>query len=196
MKIFTQRLEQPTAEQTAILATQQQNGQYLQLDFDTRQRSRFRANLQNGEAIGIDLPRTGTLKDGDVVQNASGDMIQIFAKPQTLTKVTADNAFELMRGAYHLGNRHVPLMLVEQGQAQYALYFEPDYVLADMLVKLGLTVSEVEHAFEPETGAYGHSHSHAHGQGHGHGHGYDNRLSHADTQSAIVGDLTKATFFS
>mgnify|MGYP003455313524 FL=1 len=114
-------------------------------------------------------------------------MIQIFFLLQTLTKVTADNAFELMRGAYHLGNRHVPLMLVEQGQAQYALYFEPDYVLADMLVKLGLTVSEVAHAFEPETGAYGHG---------GHSHGHDNRLSHADTQSTIVGDLTKATFFS
>lgn len=185
MKIFTQRLEQPTAEQTAILATQQQNGQFLQLDFDTRQRSRFRATLQNGEAIGIDLPRTGTLKNGDVVQNASGDMIQIFAKPQTLTKVTADNAFELMRGAYHLGNRHVPLMLVEHDN-DYALYFEPDYVLADMLVKLGLTVSEAAHAFEPETGAYGHG---------GHSHGHDNRLSHTDTQSTIVGDLTKATFF-
>lgn len=186
MKIFTQRLEQPTAEQTAILATQQQNGQFLQLDFDTRQRSRFRATLQNGEAVGIDLPRTGTLKDGDVVQNDTGDLVQIFAKPQTLTKVTADNAFELMRGAYHLGNRHVPLMLVQHDN-DYALYFEPDYVLADMLVKLGLTVSEVEHAFEPETGAYGHG---------GHSHGHDNRLSHADTQSAIVGDLTKATFFS
>ncbi|VXB59267.1 Urease accessory protein UreE [Enhydrobacter sp. AX1] len=190
MKIYNQRVQQLTDQQQADLVNQQANGQFLQLDFDTRQRSRFRATLQNGEAVGIDLPRTGTLKDGDVVQNASGDIIQIFAKPQTLTKVTADNAFELMRGAYHLGNRHVPLMLVEQGQAQHALYFEPDYVLADMLVKLGLTVSEVEHAFEPETGAYGHSHSHAHG------HGHDNRLSHADTQSAIVGDLTKATFFS
>ena len=188
MKIYNQRVQQLTDQQQADLVNQQANGQFLQLDFDTRQRSRFRATLQNGEAVGIDLPRTGTLKDGDVVQNASGDIIQIFAKPQTLTKVTADNAFELMRGAYHLGNRHVPLMLVEQGQAQYALYFEPDYVLADMLVKLGLTVSEVEHAFEPETGAYGHSHAH--------GHGHDNRLSHADTQSTIVGDLTKATFFS
>lgn len=192
MKIYNQRVQQLTDQQQTDLVNQQANGQFLQLDFDTRQRSRFRANLQNGEAIGIDLPRTGTLKNGDVVQNASGDMIQIFAKPQTLTKVTADNAFELMRGAYHLGNRHVPLMLVEQGQAQHALYFEPDYVLADMLVKLGLTVSEVEHAFEPETGAYGHSHSHSHA----HGHGHDNRLSHADTQSTIVGDLTKATFFS
>ena len=77
-------------------------------------------------------------------------------------------------------------MLVQHDN-DYALYFEPDYVLADMLVKLGLTVSEVEHAFEPETGAYGHG---------GHSHGHDNRLSHADTQSTIVGDLTKATFFS
>jgi len=192
MKIYNQRVQLLTHQQQTDLVNQQANGQFLQLDFDTRQRSRFRATLQNGEAVGIDLPRTGTLKDGDVVQNASGDIIQIFAKPQTLTKVTADNAFELMRGAYHLGNRHVPLMLVEQGQAQHALYFEPDYVLADMLVKLGLTVSEVEHAFEPETGAYGHSHSHSHA----HGHGHDNRLSHADTQSTIVGDLTKATFFS
>ena len=190
MKIYNKRINPSDLTQNQIekLKHQKEKGNYLQIDFDTRQRSRFRANLQNGEAIGIDLPRTGTLKDGDVVQNESGDMIQIFAKPQTLTKVTADNAFELMRGAYHLGNRHVPLMLVEQGQAQYALYFEPDYVLADMLVKLGLTVSEVAHAFEPETGAYGHSHAH--------GHGHDNRLSHADTQSTIVGDLTKATFFS
>lgn len=181
MKIFTQRLEQPlTAEQSKVLNEQRANGHYLQLDFDTRQRSRFRATLQNGEAVGIDLPRTGTLKDGDVVQNDTGELVQIFAKPQTLTKVTADNAFELMRGAYHLGNRHVPLMLVEHNN-DYALYFEPDYVLADMLVKLGLMVAEVEHAFEPETGAYGHGHSH------------DNRLSHTDSQT--VGDLTRATFF-
>lgn len=186
MKIFNERIDNLTNAHQAILLTQKQNGQYLQLDFDTRQRSRFRATLQNGEAVGVDLPRTGTLKDGDVVQNDTGDMVQIFAKPQTLTKVTADNAFELMRGAYHLGNRHVPLMLVEQ-ENDYALYFEPDYVLVDMLVKLGLTVVEVEHAFEPETGAYGHGHSH--------GHGHDNRLSHADSQRQAIGDLTKATFF-
>lgn len=185
MKIFNKRIESLTNEHQAILLTQKQHGQYLQLDFDTRQRSRFRATLQNGEAVGVDLPRTGTLKDGDVVQNELGEMVQIFAKPQTLTKVTADNAFELMRGAYHLGNRHVPLMLVQHDKDDYALYFEPDYVLADMLVKLGLNVSDVEHAFEPETGAYGHGHSH----------GHEHRLSHAGTQSQTVGDLTKATFF-
>lgn len=186
MKIYNNRINPSDLAQNQIelLKNQQANGEYLQLDFDTRQRSRFRATLQNGEAVGIDLPRTGTLKDGDVVQNDTGELVQIFAKPQTLTKVTADNAFELMRGAYHLGNRHVPLMLVQHDN-DYVLYFEPDYVLADMLVKLGLTVSEVAHAFEPETGAYGH----------GHAHGHDNRLSYTETQSQAVGDLTQATFF-
>ncbi|MBP6342055.1 MAG: urease accessory protein UreE, partial [Moraxella sp.] len=105
MKIYNKRINPSDLTQNQIekLKHQKEKGNYLQIDFDTRQRSRFRATLQNGEAVGIDLPRTGTLKDGDVVQNESGDMIQIFAKPQTLTKVTADNAFELMRGAYHLG---------------------------------------------------------------------------------------------
>lgn len=187
MQIYNKRISQTDLTQNQIekLKRQKEEGNYLQLDFDTRQRSRFRATLQTGETVGIDLPRTGTLKDGDVVQNDTGELVQIFAKPQILTKVTADNAFELMRGAYHLGNRHVPLMLVQHGENDYALYFEPDYVLADMLVKLGLTVSEVKHAFEPETGAYGH----------GHAHGHDNHLSYTETQSQAVGDLTNATFF-
>ena len=128
MKIYNKRINPSDLTQNQIekLKHQKEKGNYLQIDFDTRQRSRFRATLQNGEALGIDLPRTGTLKDGDVVQNESGDMIQIFAKPQTLTKVTADNAFELMRGAYHLGNRHVPMMPDAQREAQDALYIEPD----------------------------------------------------------------------
>lgn len=190
MQIYNERINQSDLTQNQIekLTAQKLNGHYLQLDFDTRQRSRFRATMQNGEAVGIDLPRTGTLKDGDVVKNASGELLQIFAKPQTLTKVTADNAFELMRGAYHLGNRHVPLMLVQHEQEEYALYFEPDYVLADMLIKLGLNVSKIEYAFEPETGAYGH--------GHNHSHSHDNRLNYTKTKSQMVGDLTKATFFN
>ena len=60
MKIYNQRVQLLTHQQQTDLVNQQANGQYLQLDFDTRQRSRFRATLQNGEAVGIDLPRTGT----------------------------------------------------------------------------------------------------------------------------------------
>ena len=78
-------------------------------------------------------------------------------------QVTAQSEFELLKAAYHLGNRHVPLMLTPE-----ALYFEPDHVLAEMVVGLGLTVHEVEHPFEPESGAYAQ---------HGHEHRHDNRLS-------------------
>lgn len=168
MQIFNQRLTNPTPQQQQTLQNQQNNGQFLQLDFDTRQRSRFRATCQNNEVVGVDLPRTGTLKDGDIIANEQGEILQIFSAKQTLTQVTADSEFELMKGAYHLGNRHVPLMITQDNlgeNRESALYFEPDYVLAEMLVNMGLTVTEVQAPFEPETGAYhshgGHSHSHA-----------------------------------
>jgi urease accessory protein len=86
----------------------------------------------------------------------------------------ADQAFDLMRAAYHLGNRHVPIELRPDH-----LKIEPDHVLADMLRDMHLTVVEVSEGFEPEGGAYGghggHGPAHGHAQGghdqeHGHGH--------------------------
>ena len=62
------------------------------------------------------------------------------AKPERLMQVTAPTAFDLLKAAYHLGNRHVPLMLTPT-----ALYFEPDHVLAEMVMGLGLTVAEIDH---------------------------------------------------
>ena len=71
-------------------------------------------------------------------------------------KVEAPSSFDLLKAAYHLGNRHVPLMLTPT-----ALYFEPDHVLAEMVEGLGLRVDEVNHPFEPESGAYAqHNHDH------------------------------------
>ena len=69
-------------------------------------------------------------------------------------QVSTANPFDLLKAAYHLGNRHVPLMLTPT-----ALYFEPDHVLAEMVEGLGLTVQTVDHPFEPESGAYA-QHSH------------------------------------
>ena len=81
--------------------------------------------------------------------------------------------FDLMRAAYHLGNRHVPIEL----QADH-LKIEPDHVLAELMRNMHMTVTEVQEPFEPEGGAYGdnammghdHGHGHAHGHAHGHGH--------------------------
>lgn len=147
MKIYTQRLE-----------TIQHNSSFeiVELTFDTRQKSRFRATLNSGIDIGADLPRTGILRSGSFIATEQGDILRIDAKPERLMQVIAQSDFDLVKAAYHLGNRHVSLMLTPS-----ALYFEPDHVLAEMVTGLGLTVAEIEHPFEPESGAYAqHSHEH------------------------------------
>lgn len=147
MKIYTQRLDNIAVEQPFDV---------VELSFDTRQKSRFRATLNNGTDIGADLPRTGILRSGSFIATSSGEILRVDAKAERLMCVTAPTQFDLLKAAYHLGNRHVPLML-----SPTALYFEPDHVLAEMVEGLGLAVNEVEHPFEPESGAYAqHSHDH------------------------------------
>lgn len=147
MKIYTQRLDEISSDQTF---------ETVELNFDTRQKSRFRATLKDGTDIGADLPRTGILRSGSFIATHDGDILRVDAKPERLMQITAKTDFELLKAAYHLGNRHVPLMLTP-----YALYFEPDHVLAEMVEGLGLVVKEVEHMFEPESGAYAqHAHDH------------------------------------
>ncbi|AIL74951.1 urease accessory protein UreE [Acinetobacter baumannii] len=147
MKIYTQRLEDISPEQAF---------ETVELTFDTRQKSRFRAALASGVDIGADLPRTGILRSGSYIATQEGDVLRVDAKPERLMKVTAQTEFDLLKAAYHLGNRHVPLMLTPT-----ALYFEPDHVLAEMVEGLGLVVTETDHPFEPESGAYAqHSHDH------------------------------------
>lgn len=147
MKIYTQRLEDISPDQAF---------ETVELTFDTRQKSRFRAALASGVDIGADLPRSGILRSGSYIATQEGDVLRVDAKPERLMQVTAQTDFDLLKAAYHLGNRHVPLMLTPT-----ALYFEPDHVLADMVEGLGLTVSETNHPFEPESGAYAqHSHDH------------------------------------
>ncbi len=147
MKIYTQRLEDISPDQAF---------ETVELTFDTRQKSRFRTALASGVDIGADLPRTGILRSGSYIATQEGDVLRVDAKPERLMQVTAQTEFDLLKAAYHLGNRHVPLMLTPT-----ALYFEPDHVLAEMVEGLGLAVTETDHPFEPESGAYAqHSHDH------------------------------------
>ena len=147
MKIYTQRIEQISDEH---------HFETVELSFDTRQKSRFRATLNSGTDIGADLPRTGILRSGSFIATEQGELLRVDAKAEQLMRVTAQTEFDLLKAAYHLGNRHVPLMLTPT-----ALYFEPDHVLAEMVQGLGLSVDQVNHPFEPESGAYAqHAHDH------------------------------------
>jgi len=103
----------------------------------------------------------------------------VVAAPQSVLKITHcsnhGSPYDLIRAAYHLGNRHVPIELKPDH-----LKIEPDHVLADMLRAMHLIVNAVDEPFEPENGAYAtgghhgghsHGHDHAHGDDHGHVHG-------------------------
>jgi urease accessory protein len=97
--------------------------------------------------------RGKVLQDGDILLiEETGKTVQIFAKPEpVMTAITSDITL-LLRSAYHLGNRHVPVEITIDW-----LRFQPDPVLKDMLEKMGLAVSEENVPFHPEAGAY-HSH--------------------------------------
>ncbi len=147
----------------------------VELDWDIRQKSRFDATDSTGRQLGIFLPRGTVARGGDVLVAHDGSLIKVWAAPQSVLKITAcpdhGTPFDLIRAAYHLGNRHVPIELKPDH-----LKIEPDHVLADMLRAMHLIVTEVTEPFEPENGAYatgGHFGGHHHGHEHDHDHSHD-----------------------
>ncbi|MFM1981193.1 MAG: urease accessory protein UreE [Pseudomonadota bacterium] len=160
----------------------------VELDWDVRQKSRFDATDSQGRKLGIFLPRGTVVRGGDVLVAEDGSLIHVHAAPQSVLKITHcsndGTPYDLIRAAYHLGNRHVPIELKPDH-----LKIEPDHVLADMLRAMHLIVNAVNEAFEPENGAYatgGHHGGHSHGYDHGHehsDHGY--RHDHAATLGGI-----------
>ncbi len=154
----------------------------IELDWDTRARSRFDATDSSGRALGVLLPRGSQLRGGDVLLAVDGSLVRVVAAAQPVMVVrhcpSHGSAFDLLRAAYHLGNRHVALEL----QPDH-LKLEPDPVLADMLRAMHLLVHDESGPFEPEGGAYGggHGHGHAPGEGHAHddGHGHAHHHGHA-----------------
>lgn len=137
----------------------------VELDWDVRQKSRFDATDSTGRHLGVFLSRGTVVRGGDVLVAEDGTLIVVKAAPQPVLEVRPCAAhgspFDLVRAAYHLGNRHVPLAL-----APDRLTLEPDHVLADMLRQMHLVVTETQAPFEPEGGAYS-AGSHNH---HGHDH--------------------------
>ena len=142
----------------------------ITLDWDTRQKSRFDATDSTGRQLGVFLPRGTVVRGGDMLVAEDGSLVRVEAAPQNVLHISAcaehGSPFDLMRAAYHLGNRHVPIEL----QPDH-LKIEPDHVLADMLRQMHLIVNEVREPFEPESGAYAQG-GHGHGHGHSHGHGH------------------------
>jgi urease accessory protein len=144
-----------------------QRASSVELDWDVRQKSRFEATDSAGRHLGVFLPRGSVVRGGDVLVAEDGTLVVVHAAAQPVLVVspcaTHGSAFDLVRAAYHLGNRHVALELRPDH-----LKLEPDHVLADLLRQMHLTVTDAQAAFEPESGAYGATGAHA-----SHGHAQD-----------------------
>jgi urease accessory protein len=127
----------------------------LVLPFEKRQKSRLRTRLSNGEEAGVFLERGEVLRDGDLLAAEDGRVVRVRAQPEPVIDILCDTSRQLVRVAYHLGNRHVPLQIGEGW-----LRIAADEVLRKMAEGLGAVVVAREAPFEPEPGAYAADHRH------------------------------------
>lgn len=135
------------------------------LDYDGRHRRRIVLTGASGAEYLLDLAEATHLKDGDGLQLPAGGIVQVVARPEPLLEITARSPADLIRLAWHIGNRHLAAQVFAD-----RILIRRDHVIAHMLEHQGAQVREVEAAFDPEGGAY---HDHHEGQGHeGHGHAH------------------------
>jgi len=130
------------------------------LDHDERHRRRLRLTGEGGLAFLLDLPEAARLRHGQGLALESGGWVAVVAKPEPLLEIRAGSAHDLLRLAWHLGNRHLAVQ-VEPAR----LLIRPDHVIAEMVRGLGGRVVAVTEPFDPEGGAYegGHGHHGEHG---------------------------------
>lgn len=126
----------------------------LALTAEQRTRSRQSISLADGKSVYLRLRRGTLLNAGDLLQSENANYIaRIIAQPESVITIYATHSLDLIRGAYHLGNRHVPVEITSD-----YLRISPDPVLQKMLIHLGLEIQTEVAPFYPELGAYHHHH--------------------------------------
>jgi urease accessory protein len=114
---------------------------------------------QAGLEVLIVFPQAVRLRDGDGLALENGSVVRVRARPEPLLEIHAHDDGELVRIAWHLGNRHLPVQLLGD-----RIRIRADHVIQDMVEGLGGHVEAIEAPFDPEAGAYtpglGHEHDH------------------------------------
>ena len=131
-----------------------QKGLFLKLTLSSDERSILRGKRLSDcdQEIFLQLPRKGKLKDGDILlTNKSSFYVEIIAKKENLIEISSKSTLELIKTAYHLGNRHVEVE-IEEG----ILLSKSDYVIKKMLLNFKVDVKNTKKKFFPERGAHSH----------------------------------------
>lgn len=135
----------------------------LILPYELRENSRLRTALASGEEIAIFTVRGTVLQNNDLLKGDDGRVVRIIAAQEPTYRITCGAPHDLLRCAFHLGNRHAQTHVGEG-----YLRILQDSVLKEMLEGLGATVTAENAQFEPEAGAYGGGRGHNHDGGHHH----------------------------
>lgn len=139
----------------------------LVLPYELRENSRLRTALASGEEVAIFTARGTVLRNNDLLKGDDGRVVQIVAAQEPAYKVTCGKSHDLLRCAFHLGNRHTQTQVGEG-----FLRIHQDNVLKEMLEGLGATVTPESAQFEPEAGAYSGGGHHHHDDDHHHHHAH------------------------
>ena len=136
------------------------------LDYDDRHRRRMRLTSDEGTVFLLDLERATLLKDGDGLWLEDGAWIAVAAAAEDVIDVYGESHRATARLAWHLGNRHLPVQILEDG----GIRFRYDHVIEEMVQGLGGTTARKSAPFTPEGGAYDGNGAHPHGHHHHDGH--------------------------
>jgi urease accessory protein len=135
------------------------------IDYDRRFRRRIVLVCESGTEVLVDLPQAVRLRDGDGLA-VDGGVVLVRARAEPLMEIHAHGDGELVRIAWHLGNRHLPVQLLDE-----RIRIRADHVIGEMVEGLGGHVDLIDAPFDPESGAYsGGGHHHHHGDDDDHGH--------------------------
>jgi urease accessory protein len=143
------------------------------LEFDDRHRRRTTMDGVRGLSFLLDLPEAVMLRGGDGLALEDGRIVEVVAAPEALVEIRGASPRDLVRLAWHIGNRHLPAQI-----APNAIRIRHDHVIEEMLHRLGAKLVPIEAPFDPEGGAYASAVSHAdephaHGDPDHHGHRQD-----------------------
>ena len=124
----------------------------LTLSSDERRILRGKRLTDCNQEIILQLPREGKLNDGDILStNVSNFYVEIIAKTENLVEISSNSKIELIKTAYHLGNRHVEVEIEED-----ILLTKSDYVVKNMLKNFNVDIVNTQKKFFPERGAHSH----------------------------------------
>jgi urease accessory protein len=126
-----------------------------------RHRRRIRLVANSGETLLLDLPRAHHLADGDGLELDTGGFVRVQAALEPVLEIEAADGAALLRIAWHLGNRHLPLQVADE-----RLRIRADHVIAEMVAGLGGRLTARDAPFDPEIGAYAGPDRHRHDDDH------------------------------